>query len=170
MCTARAAHKAAQGGHQSWQPTFPPPKNVLLFSLLLINRGQATGNPSSSSSSSSSNSSSSNSSSILETRLVVAVPIVARILETVFDSDTSILGSPGVILTPLGSILVALGSILVALGSPLTPKGSPAEKERFSGGLVPSVWVPILVHFRVKNIKTQFVDRCLGVRIQCPFF
>ena len=166
MRTARAAHKAAQGGHQSWQPTFPPPKNVLLFSLLLINRGQATGNPSSSSSSSNS---SSNSSSILETRLVVAVPIVARILETVFDSDTSILGSPGVILTPLGSILVALGSILVALGSPLTPKGSPAEKKWFPGGLVPSVWVPMLVHFRVKNI-TKFVDRCLGVRVQCLFF
>ena len=44
------------------------------------------------------------------TRTQVAVPIVAHILGAVFDSKTSMLGSPGVILAPLASILVAVGS------------------------------------------------------------
>ena len=66
-------------------------------------------------------------------------------------------------MAPLGSILVALGSLGLHFGSlglhfgglglQGTPQVSPSEKDRFLEGFAPSIWVPIVVHFRIKIIK-----------------
>ena len=96
---------------------------------------------------------------------MVAVPIVAHIVGAVFDPETLISGSPGVILAPLGSILVALGSLGLHFGSlglhfgglglPGDPTGIPIRKRevfRRFGALHLGTHVGTFSHKNHKNI------------------